>query len=198
MNDAARRKITVVGPTGVGKTSLVTRMCYDCFDTESPTLGASYSSTEITGIDHQPYVLDFWDTAGLEKFATVIPIYYPNTFIFWFVFDLSDEESFDRMIMVSLSVFQRVKNDVRIYLIGNKMDLAQNIPWMDKVRNFMRRLNNITYFQTSAKTGEGIPLIKYQLESDCVLNPVSKECDVVDIEKPVVQNHTEDKNKKCC
>ena len=78
------------------------------------------------------------------------------------------------------------------------MDLAQNITWMDKVRNFMRRLNNITYFQTSAKTGEGIPLIKYQLESDCVLNPVSKECDVVDIEKPVVQNHTEDKNKKCC
>ena len=93
-----RRKVTVIGPTGAGKTTLIYRVCYGEFvEDVQPTIGAAFSERYLTGVDELEYVLQFWDTAGMERYASIVPMYYPNTFVFWMVFDLADRDSLRKL-----------------------------------------------------------------------------------------------------
>ena len=195
MNALERRKITVIGPSDVGKTTLIYRMCYDAFEEHlKPTLGASYSEKVIQAVDEEEYVLQFWDTAGMERYATLTPVYYPNTYIFWMVFDLTNRDSLRKLQLISLILFQRVKETPRIYLIGNKKDLVEGIKWKGEIEQFMATLPLVEYFEVSAKSGENVKLLEYQLQKDCpqqIPNPVTMV-----LNEP--SEHSEEKKKRCC
>lgn len=65
-------KVVLVGETGVGKTSLVTRMQTGVFGERCPTVGARFSAM----IDaRRNLAIHFWDTAGRSQFHDMIPQY---------------------------------------------------------------------------------------------------------------------------
>lgn len=97
------RKIVIVGPTDVGKTSITMRYCHGSFSTPtSATIGASFLQKRIiVGGDgastRRKMTLQIWDTAGQERFRSMAPMYYRNAKAAILVFDLLNEATFEKI-----------------------------------------------------------------------------------------------------
>lgn len=141
-----------VGDAFSGKSTLLQRIIYDNFDgSKPPTIGCSFES-QLIECDSKLYKLDFWDTAGQEKYTDLVPIYYRNADFILFCLDLSNEniiESFGKWM-------QRMKRYMlgqTIVLVGTKCDIKTvNMELIREIQN--------TYFfhycETSAKENIGI------------------------------------------
>ena len=70
-------KLIIIGDSGVGKTSLLNRICNNSIIEENtPTIGVEFQS-KIEMIDNGERVkCQMWDTAGQENFAPIIKTYY--------------------------------------------------------------------------------------------------------------------------
>ena len=195
MNENSR-KITLLGPSNVGKTTLVYRLCFNDFSEDIPqTIGASYSELIIKGINDDDYCLQFWDTAGLEKYQAIIPMYFPNTFIYLLVFDLSDRDSLNKLCSLCFLLLEKIDfKSSRFYVIGNKKDLLDEPPmWRDEILKFVGSLKYVNYFEVSAKSGENISLLHSEFERDCCTIIIPKVLKIVPR-----QLEEKDKEKKCC
>ena len=72
MEDSIFVKIIVVGDSGVGKTSLLNRYCYDLFDTQTQiTIGCDFTSKIITNFNGKTIKFQFWDIAGYFNFEVI-------------------------------------------------------------------------------------------------------------------------------
>ena len=96
------RKLVIIGPTDVGKTSITMRYCHNSFSTPtSATIGASFLQKRvIVGDDvgtRRKLTLQIWDTAGQERFRSMAPMYYRNAKAAILVFDLQSEASFEKI-----------------------------------------------------------------------------------------------------
>ena len=70
-----RYKIIFVGDAGVGKTSIISRIMGNPFsDSYEPSIGVDFFSKKVTFRDTK-IKLQFWDTAGREKYKGLIPPY---------------------------------------------------------------------------------------------------------------------------
>lgn len=77
-------KVTVVGNTNAGKTTLVHRMVYNTLppDPLQATIGADF---HVFPCDHQS--IHVWDTGNLEKFSQISSHFYRKTDVFVIVYD---------------------------------------------------------------------------------------------------------------
>ena len=117
-------KIVIIGNSSVGKSSLLLRFADDIFhSTFLPTIGVDF---KIRTIEQGGSVvkLQMWDTAGQEKFKTIVSAYYKGAQGIMFVFDLCDPNSF-RDVKNWMAEAQRFSNDKAVkILVGNKSDLV--------------------------------------------------------------------------
>ena len=82
-------KIVVMGDVAVGKTSLVTKTVHDIFEeNQKSTIGASFSA-KIVVVQGDEVKLNIWDTAGQEKYRSMVPLYYKDADAAVLVFDLT-------------------------------------------------------------------------------------------------------------
>ena len=59
-------KIIIVGDSGVGKSSIIEKYCYNKFITsQAPTLGCEFTSKIVTSKDAKRFKLVLWDIAGI-------------------------------------------------------------------------------------------------------------------------------------
>ena len=69
-------KIATIGCTHVGKTAIVNRFCDDKFKSVwEATIGVDFSSAFLK-VQGKQIKFQIWDTAGQEKFASIITNYY--------------------------------------------------------------------------------------------------------------------------
>jgi len=82
-------KTVIIGNYAVGKTSLVRRLIYGAFshNVES-TIGCAFNKYSVP-IRDEAVTFDLWDTAGHERFRSVLPFYVRGADIILFVFDAS-------------------------------------------------------------------------------------------------------------
>lgn len=82
-------KVTVVGNTNVGKTTLVHRMVYNTLpaDPVLTTIGADFHVLPGDTAVH------IWDTGNLERFGQISAQYYKNTNVFLIVYDCANAVS---------------------------------------------------------------------------------------------------------
>lgn len=98
-------KIILLGDSGVGKSSIALRFRYDRFDEVSDaTIGAAYLSQVVpVPIPSDPrkgeyqVKLHIWDTAGHERFRSMINMYYKDTMGAVICYDMSSEQSFNQV-----------------------------------------------------------------------------------------------------
>lgn len=65
-------KIIVVGDSGVGKTSLLNRFCYDKFENNTqPTIGCDFCTKVITNFNGKTLRMQLWDVAGFCLFLLI-------------------------------------------------------------------------------------------------------------------------------
>ena len=90
-------KMICIGDCQVGKTTMLLRYLKDLADQNIPaTVGVSCIHREVT-LNGNVYQLDVFDTAGQEKFAPLVPMYYKRADFAFIVFDLTNISSFERV-----------------------------------------------------------------------------------------------------
>ena len=98
--DAKNCKVVLLGESGVGKTSIISRFINDVFEEGLvTTTGASYAGKNMIFKDYQNQVVRFeiWDTAGQEKYRSLTQIFYKDASIAILVYDITSQESFDEI-----------------------------------------------------------------------------------------------------
>mmetsp|Transcript_25309 Transcript_25309/g.56062 ORF Transcript_25309/g.56062 Transcript_25309/m.56062 type:complete len:196 (-) Transcript_25309:55-642(-) len=147
-------KVCIIGDTNVGKTSLSTRYCHGEFPTNStPTIGASFLQRRVV-VDNTEMSLQIWDTAGQERFRSMAPMYYRGAKAAICVFDVTSEESFDRVTTWLRDLKAHADPNVVICLAGNKCDQQ---PGFDLARAEAAAAElGGGFFKTSALTGDGV------------------------------------------
>ncbi len=173
-------KVCIIGDTDVGKTSLSTRYCHGEFpENSTPTIGASFLQRRVV-VDGVEISLQIWDTAGQERFRSMAPMYYRGAKAAICVFDVTNEESFNRVTTWLRDLRAHADPNVVICLAGNKSDKPASFD-LSKCDSLAKTLGG-SFFRTSALTGEGVQEIFETLSrniSEVYRNnrPVSKEVD---------------------
>ena len=148
-------KIVIIGSPSVGKSAITNRIMYQRFESDyTPTIGAGYVSLDYS-IDGKVLDLQIWDTAGMEKYQSLSPVYYRNAKAAIFVYDQTNIESADSISKWFNNFKDVVKNQCYLMLVANKSDLNSKSVSNNYLKDF-QELNKMDFIETSAKTGEGI------------------------------------------
>ena len=151
-------KIILVGDSGVGKTSILKKFINNEFNEDIKcTINIDFFSKSIK-IDKNLYTnLKIYDTAGQEKYRALIKKYYQGTDGIILVFDLTNENSFNKLKSWINEVSDNTEK-AQIILVGNKADLIERKIDEETAENFAKQ-RDIKYIETSAKEGTNILLL---------------------------------------
>ena len=116
-------KLIFLGDQGVGKSCILNRFINDTFSEEyQATIGLDFQSKNVQ-IDNQDIHLLLYDTAGQEKFRSLIPMYTRDANIILLVYDVTSKESFNNLSIWLNDLNNIKKEEVIFAVVGNKTDL---------------------------------------------------------------------------
>ena len=152
-NSELKFKMIVVGDQNTGKSCIINRYANNIFqENYQATIGLDFQ-TKIVTINNQDVHLTLYDTAGQEKFRSLIPLYIREAQIILIVYDVTNKESFES-IPRWFSDILNVKNDEAVFvLIGNKIDLTDNRKVTYDEGKKLANEKNIIFEELSAKNG---------------------------------------------
>lgn len=149
-------KVVLLGEGCVGKTSLVLRYVENKFnDRHFSTLQASFLNKKIN-IAGKRVSLAIWDTAGQERFHALGPIYYRDSNGAILVYDVTDEDSFQKVKTWVKELRKMLGNDVCLCIAGNKIDLEKGRAVSLEEADLYATSVGAKHFMTSAKLNRGI------------------------------------------
>ena len=90
-------KVVLLGESGVGKTSIISRFINNVFgENIISTTGASYAGKTMTFDEFEGKAIKFeiWDTAGQEQYRSLTKIFYKDAPAAILVYDITRKDSF--------------------------------------------------------------------------------------------------------
>ena len=103
-DDSLKFKIIFLGDQGVGKSSIMNRFVQDRFENNyQATIGLDFHSKNVI-IDKQDVRLLLYDTAGQEKFKSLIPMYIRDANVILIVYDITSKFNMIILINKQLSI----------------------------------------------------------------------------------------------
>ena len=148
-------KLLLLGDSTVGKTSILVKYINDKFDEGAiATVGVDYMD-KIINYKNLKIKLQIWDTSGEEKFRAITRNFYRNADGIFIVFDLTKKPTFDH-VKIWISEAHDHNDTIKLVLIGNKLDLKNEIEVSNELASSYAKRNNLKYFETSAKEGTNI------------------------------------------
>lgn len=151
-------KSAVIGDYGVGKTSIACRFVSGKFNiSEFPTLGVDFMY-KVIDFKENKYKIQIWDTAGQEKFESIVKSYIRDLNVCILVFDLNNSKSFRRAEEWYQEVLGLASDNIYICLVGNKKDLNLREVTESQINKFCSK-NNLDYLECSAKEFDNINTI---------------------------------------
>jgi small GTP-binding protein len=155
-DDIQKFKLIFLGDQGVGKSSILNRFAQDRFEQEyQATIGLDFHSKNAT-INGATVRLLLYDTAGQEKFRSLIPMYIRDANIIIVVYDITMKSSF-----INSNFWINETNDLKqensmFVLVGNKLDLESERQVNAKEAEAFAKEKKFLFFEVSAKTGENV------------------------------------------
>jgi small GTP-binding protein len=147
-------KVVFLGNASTGKTSLIRRYCDNAFtEDRPPTIGSAFVTRSVLG-PAGPVPLQIWDTAGEERYRSLVPMYSRGAAVAVIVFDLSSRESFDAVDAWVRQVHADVSASCRVVVAANKLDLPTVVPIAEIDRWASER--NCPIVCVSARSGENV------------------------------------------
>ena len=155
-DDVQKYKIIFLGDQAVGKSSILNRFSQDKFEQEyQATIGLDFHSKNAT-INGANVRLLLYDTAGQEKFKSLIPMYIRDASIIIVVYDVTVKDSFTHTSHWVNETKDLKREDAIFVLVGNKIDLDDKRQVSTKDGNAFANEKEFIFFEVSAKTGEGV------------------------------------------
>jgi small GTP-binding protein len=129
----------------------------ECNVKHAPTVGASFQNLNVLNKNQNQITLSIWDTAGEERYKSLIPTYFANSQIALLVFDITNQETFNKLFRYHKLLLSRANENIIIYFVGNKSDLEEQreIDIQD-VEIYKEQINAYAYAETFALSGIGV------------------------------------------
>ena len=165
-------KILLVGDSTVGKTCFLLRYVDDSFlDLHMATIGLDYRLKTLILEEQKIVKVQLWDTAGQDKFRAITRNYYKGASGIILIFDVTNVKSYENIKKWINEIKEEISEKVAIVLIGNKIDNVQERKISREQGDKLASEIGVKFFETSAKTGEGINesvffLVKKIFEND--------------------------------
>ena len=175
VEDLLKLKLIVVGDQSTGKSCLLNRFVNDTFDENyQATIGLDFQSKNVT-IHDQDVRLILYDTAGQEKFRSLIPMYIRDAQIILLIYDIANRESFDSIPKWIQEVLDIKNSEAVIALIGNKNDLENERKVSFEEGQKFADGNKYIFQEVSAKNGKNVEKFFEVQLYDAVYNKFKSE-----------------------
>jgi len=203
MNYDKTCQILIIGDSEVGKTCLIQRYANGIFKGDYiMTVGLDFH-TKQEMINNLTVSIKLWDTAGQERFKALTPSFFRNAEGVVLAYDVTNSESFDNLKFwinsIKTNLFEK-NIFIPIIIIGNKIDLEDMRVISKDIANKFAKENNFKYFETSAKTGEGVDEAFRDLVNQILANSDKNEEATRERKSVKIEDNQVDKQKKkgCC
>ena len=168
----------LIGNSNCGKTCFYTRINKNQFQENFLTTIGMDKNIKIYKCKNEQCKIIIWDTAGQDRYKSLPRKYYQNADGVFIFFDVTNKESFIDIALWMKEIKDNINpdddedeseensNKIKIYLIGNKIDLLKRcIPKEDAEEK--ARFYGIKYFEISCKINMNITEILARMISDC-------------------------------
>jgi Ras-related protein Rab-6A len=144
-----RQKIIFIGDVFVGKTSIINVLMGQKFNNEyEASIGVDFFSKTIK-YKGKTIKLQIWDSAGQEKFRSLIPNYIRGSSLVFIVYDITNRKSFENL-QSWIDFVNNIENS-NIVILANKIDLeSQRQVQTEEGQKFCTE-KNYDFFEVSAK-----------------------------------------------
>ena len=195
MNYDDKCQLLIIGDSTVGKTSILNKYSSRSFNPNYiATVGLDFFTKDEI-IDNKTIRIKIWDTAGQERYKALTKCFFQKAQGVMIVFDVSSLKSFNNLKFWIDSLNSQLSEDMNLIpvtVIGNKIDLPKREVNKDTADDFAQKYG-FQYFETSAKTGEGIDSAIKELARR-VMNNGGKKNGKDNMRLSQVEN----KSSKCC
>ena len=209
--------VIFLGNYQVGKTALAQRLCNDIYEPEKlkVTYGVGFMTKELV-VDNKKIVLNIRDTAGDERYHSLMKMYYNEVHGVFIVYDISNKNSLDKIKFWVDDLDINGNSMERRVLVGNKTDLDKTRQVTQLEAKTLATNRHMDWCECSAKTGEGVSdvleLLIRKMLSEYERNPdyrkigiddtfVSLSASICPVAERAGQHrdaNTADKKPKCC
>ena len=161
-------KILFVGDSGTSKTSLMNRLLYDKFEENIPsTKASSYSPKLIKSKMEKDIIIDIWDNSGQEQYKSLIKFFIKDTNCIIIMYDITNRASFENIKDYWYKTIKEFKEkDTLVYLVGNKMDLLDNVNVDEDDAKDYAKEKNMKFFNISCLSKLGLNDFIYDFLSE--------------------------------
>ena len=202
-------KIILLGESGVGKTSIISRYYMNTFDPEQPsTLGTTFITKKIVKKKIE-YNLNIWDTTGQEKYHSVTKLFVHGANIAILVYAIDQIETLNKLDYWIQTIKDNCDNNVILSIVGNKYDLNYDDDNDDKKKKIVSdeegetyaKENNAIFKLISAKSDKkGIDSLFDNLLDEYIKQDSEQNFEKKEKNTKLDKNKTKKKEKKnnCC
>ena len=127
-------KMTLLGDTGVGKTSLFKKLVKGIYEEKTiSTIGIDKKTLNFkinTSDGEKEAEITLYDTAGQEKFRSISVSYFRDSKGLVMVYDITRNETFENLGDWLKDIIENLgqKENYLIILLGNKLDIVEENP----------------------------------------------------------------------
>ena len=174
----SRQKIIFTGDSGVGKTSIINSIMGQKFSPEyEPSIGVDFFSKTIR-YKGRLIKLQIWDSAGQEKFRSLIPNYIRGSSLIFLIFAIDNKESFQHL-NEWIDFILNVENG-NIVIVGNKIDLKDSRQVTKEEAEKFCQEKKYEYFEVSAKERTNIDTLLF---TSVATLPIFKAINIEEVSK---------------
>ena len=175
-------RVVLLGDEQVGKTQILNKKNKKKFcDEYISTIGCEIGKYKFTTEEKEnslEFELTIFDAPGQEIYRSVINSYLKNAHAVVFVYDITNEESFENIHKVWRFLLQDItQKDALCFLVGNKADMESERNVRTEEAEKYAEENNMQFFEVSAKTGDKIEELFEAIANACAGKAIK---DVVD------------------
>ena len=199
-NDAVvHLKIIIVGDSGTGKTSIITRYIKQTFEPNNKATIVPLYSSKVLTINGNKYQFNIWDIPGQDRNPVVTRSFAQDTQGIIYCCEVKKTKESLKSWEESLNSFTDTKEIPKI-IVENKCDLLGDESFYNEDINILRetakKLECFKFFRTSALNGYNV-----NGAFNALINEMIKNVKIKGIEnsnKIKLSNKRKSTNAKCC
>lgn len=146
-------KFIIIGDEAVGKTCLLLQFTDKRYrTTHQVTVGVEFGSKTVE-VGGKIIKLQCWDTAGQDRFRSIVRSYYRGAAGALLVYDITRRESFEHVTQWLTEARNNADPDLVITLVGNKCDKVADRQVAFEEGQAFAQHHGLYFLETSAVTG---------------------------------------------
>ena len=153
MSDENLFKVILLGEIMVGKTNLINILTGSKFNENETATSSSTSAMKDLLVKGDKYTIQIWDTIGQEKLRNLTKLFYNNSKVVIFVYDITRKETFEEIKNYWVKdVEEKLGKNIIRGIVGNKFDLFMNEQVTQEEGEEYAKSIGALFLLTSAKT----------------------------------------------